>query len=263
MRGITGTSHRGRLGGAFARTTALALAVFDALEQAWGGRVGLAVEGQRGRVSQVLVVLIEAELGLDGGAVDTELVKAVAGTLGELHVLFAAVCVDGELNLEVHAGDNLGVGELPDVNVVAADDAGQPLDVLSDVLDTNVLGGGLEQNARSGKGKRDRRLENNHGDEKRDGGISIELARPIGEPDDQSSDDDADIAEGIAEDVEHHGVHTHVSMVVAGGLASLLGECVVVASVDARVSATSVLGFVAVRLDGSGAVVALGALKEG
>ncbi|KAL5346693.1 hypothetical protein ACLOAV_008400 [Pseudogymnoascus australis] len=82
------------------------------------------------------------EAKLDGGAVDAVCVEALAHRLGDFHVAgSAALGGDVESDLNVQAGDDLGVGELPDVGVVAGDDAGDVLDVLNDI---KVVGGGLE-----------------------------------------------------------------------------------------------------------------------
>ena len=46
----------------------------------------------------------------------------------------------------MHGSHNLGVGQLPDVDVMAAKDARQILDVLSDVVDIDVVRSRLEKN---------------------------------------------------------------------------------------------------------------------
>ena len=89
------------------------------------------------------VLGVKAELGLYRSAVNTETVEALAGTAGQFHVLLTAMRVDREGNLDVHACDELCVGELPDVDVVACDDTGESLDILSNLGDTDVLRGGL------------------------------------------------------------------------------------------------------------------------
>lgn len=126
-------------------------AIVDALEQARhvalglsaAPRGGVAVEGEGAGLAMV-AALIEAELGLDGGAVDAVGVQALAGLLGELHVLLPALLRDGEGHLDVHRGDELRVRQLPDVYMVAADDAGKVLDVLLDLRELEVVGGCLE-----------------------------------------------------------------------------------------------------------------------
>ena len=83
-----------------------------------------AVEGQPGSVFAMAVLLIKAELGLDGGTVDAEAMKTLAGPLCQLHVLRTVVGVKRERYLQVHTGHHLGVGELPNVDVMAAHDSG-------------------------------------------------------------------------------------------------------------------------------------------
>lgn len=217
------------------------LAVVYAFQETGGLAVSItaAIHSQRCGIPSVRVLFIEAELGLDSGAVDAEPVQALARPLGQLHVLFAAVLVDGEGHLQVHAGDDLGIRQLPDVDVVAAHDSWKTLDVLADVLDANVLGGGLQENPGGCASKGDGRLEDDGGDEQRHGGIAVELARPVREPYDEGGDDDADVAQRVAQNMEHHGVHAHVGVAVAAGLgARLLRQGVVVAVVDARVAAS-------------------------
>ena len=73
-------------------------------------------------------------------------VQALADRLGDLHVARCApLDGDGEGDLDVQTSDDLGVGELPDVDVVAGDDAGDVLNVFFDVVDIEVVGGGLEE----------------------------------------------------------------------------------------------------------------------
>lgn len=168
VRRVTTSSGRGSLGRALeAGAAPLLLAVLYALQETDVGLSSVhgAVEVEGGGLCGLLVLLVEAELGLDGGAVDAEPVETLAGAAGEFHILLATMGVDGERDLEVHAGDELGVGELPDVDVVAGDDTGEGLDVLSDLLDADILGGGLEEHARRGEGQGDRSLEDDDGDE--------------------------------------------------------------------------------------------------
>lgn len=79
------------------------LAVLDTLEQAdvWLVHVRLAsVEGsiilKGGGLLGVAMLLVEAELGLDGGAMDAESVETLSGSSRKLHILLTAVGVDGE-----------------------------------------------------------------------------------------------------------------------------------------------------------------------
>jgi hypothetical protein len=97
-----------------------------------------------------------------------------------------------------------------------------------------MLGSGLQENSRSASSKRDTCLEDDSRDEQGDGRIGVNLARPIGEPDDESRDHDSNVAKHISNDMKNHGVHTHISVVVAMAilLASLLGKGVVVTMVN-------------------------------
>lgn len=47
----------------------------------------------------------------------------------------------------MHAGDNFCVRELPDVNMMAADDSRKLFNILADFRDTDIFRGGLEQDA--------------------------------------------------------------------------------------------------------------------
>lgn len=108
-------------GGVVARhgAAALADAVVDALEQAVivaaraPAHLGGTVAGA-GQLAELLpcllgmvVRLVEAELGLDGGAVDAESVKALPHPFSEGHVLLTPRLRDGEGDLDVHRGHDL------------------------------------------------------------------------------------------------------------------------------------------------------------
>lgn len=199
------------------------------------------------------VLLVEAELGLDGGAVDAEAVEALPGSASQLHVLLTTMRVDGERDLDMHAGDELCVGELPDVNVMAGNNTGECLNILANLGNADVLRGSLEQDSCGTACERNASLENDGGDEQRDSGIGIHLSRPVGKPDDQSGSHNTNVAEHITDDVKNHGVHTHVVVTVAMAalLAGLLGQSVVVTVVNARVSASSGGVRMRMRLDKS------------
>ena len=109
-------------------------AVVDALEEAGGVAVGgdgglgaaaggvlAAVEGVGeggggpgpstvvAAVAAVAAGLVDAELGLDGGAVDAISVQAFPGLLSKLHVLLSSLFRDGEGNLDMHRSNELRV----------------------------------------------------------------------------------------------------------------------------------------------------------
>lgn len=219
-----------------------ARAVVDTFEKADVG-VGLlqravGAGGPLRSVVGLLLVLREAELGLDGGAVDAECMETLAGALSQLHVLLAAVGVDGEGNLEVHARHDLGVGQLPDVDVVAADDTGERLDVFPNLRYADVFWRRLEEDLGGGARERDAGVEDDGGDEERDGRVGVVLAGQIGQPDDECGYDDANVAQRIAYDMEDHGIHAHIAVAVAMTTTSavFLGQGVVVADMDAGIS---------------------------
>jgi hypothetical protein len=196
------------------------------------------------------VLGVETELGLYRSTVNTETVEALAGTASEFHILLTAMRVDREGNLDVHACNELCVGELPDVDVVACNNTGESLDILSNLRDTNVLRSGLKKNSSSAPGKRNTSLEDNGSNEQGDGGISVFLARPVGKPDDKGGNHDTNVSKHIADDVEDHSVHAHISVIVTVTVlfGSILGEGVVVTVVDARVSSGSSRMGVGVRV---------------
>lgn len=170
----------------------------------------------------VVVLGVEAELGLDGGGVDAVGVQAAADSLCQLHVARGALALEVELDLDVQAADELGVAELPDVDVVAGDDAGKVLDVGFDVLDGNAGGNSLEEDARSSLAKRDGRGEDNSGDDERDGRVHVEAPAEVGEPDEECGGNDADVTEGITQNVEEDTAHVEVTVRVAVATALLL-----------------------------------------
>lgn len=115
---------------------------------------------------------------------DAEAVEAFSGTFGQLHVLLAAVRVHRKRDLEVHAGDDFGVRQLPNVDMMAADNSRKGLDVLADILDTDVLRGCLKEDPGGGNRERNGRLENDSSDDQGYGRVGVIFAGPLREPDD-------------------------------------------------------------------------------
>lgn len=145
--------------------------------------------------------------------------------------------VNGERDLDVHAGDELGVGKLPDVNVMTSDDARQRLDILSNILNVDVLGCRLEENAGGGASERDRSVQNDGRDEERNSWVRVELAGPVGKPYDESRRHDTNVSKGVTYDVQNHSVHTHVTVIMAVSLLRRLsGQRVIVTIMDARIA---------------------------
>lgn len=149
----------------------------------------------------VIMLGVKAELGLDGGGVNTVGVEAAADGQGELHVACGALALEVEFDLDVQAADELGVAELPDVDVVAGDDAGEIFDVGFDVFDADSSRNGLQEDARGGLAERNGGGENDGSDDKRDGRVHVEAPAVVGEPNEKCGGDDTDVAEGVTQDV--------------------------------------------------------------
>lgn len=131
----------------------------------------------------------------------------------------------------MHGCNDLGVRELPDVHVMARQYIRQRLNVVANLLELKILRRSLQEDLRGGEGEREGGFENDDGNEERHGRIGVVLARPVGQPDDQSGDDDADISEGVAKHVENHGIHTHVAVIVSVAGRAFLARLVVVVGV--------------------------------
>lgn len=154
------------------------------------------------------------------------------------HVPVGALALDVEADLDVERGDELGVAELPDVEVVAADDSRKLLDVLDDVVDAEAGGHGLEEDPGGGLAERDGGEEDDDGDEQGDGRVCIVAPGVVCEPDEEGRDDDADVAEGVAQDMEEDTAHIQVVTVT------------VTVAAMAAVTAVTLLGVLMVEVGG-------------
>ena len=114
------------------------------------------------------------------------------------------------------------------MDVMAANDSRESLNVLLDVLHINPVRSGLKQNVCRSHGEGAGRSKNDKSDKQRDRGIRIVLARPVGKPDDQGSDYDAHVTESVSNHMQNHGVHAHVSVVMSVALLARLLWLVVV-----------------------------------
>lgn len=105
---------------------------------------------------------------------DPVLMQAAPHRARKLHVPRRALALEIVLDLDVQGSDELGVAELPDVEVVAAQDAGEEADVFLDVVDGEPGGYGLEEDAGGGFAERDGGAEDDDGDDEGDGGVGVE-----------------------------------------------------------------------------------------
>lgn len=104
----------------------------------------------RPTVPDVVVLRVQTELWLDGGRVDAVLVEAVSDRLGELHVPCRALILEVKPDLDVQTTDEFRIAELPYMNVMAANDSREILNIIFDVVDVDADRYSLEQNPRSG-----------------------------------------------------------------------------------------------------------------
>ena len=215
---------------------------------AGGGRAFGAVVFVAGISAAAVVVLrVEAELGLDGGGVDAIGVQAAADSECELHVASRALTLEVKLDLDVQAADKLGVAELPDVDVVARHDAGEVFDIGLDVVNANTSGNCLEEDARCGFAEGDGGCQDDGSDDERNGRVHVETPAVVGEPNKECGGDNADIAESVAQNVKEDTAHVEVAVVVTT-LGLLLGLSVsVLLVVDRLALGASVAGVLALQ----------------
>lgn len=143
---------------------------------------------------------------------DAEPVQTLPYLPGKMHVACRAGAFDVAVDLNVEAGDDFGVAELPDVEVVTAEDAGEFFDIGFDVVDVKADGDGLEENTAGGFTERDGAGEDDDGDEEGDARVDVVAPAVGGEPDKERAGDDADVAECIAHDMQEDSSHVKISV---------------------------------------------------
>jgi hypothetical protein len=182
------------------------------------------------RRCRVVVFRVEAELGLNGGRVNAILVKAVADGTGEFHVSCRSLALEVEVDLNVQTCNQLGVAQLPDVEVVGTNNTRKLLNILLDVIDAQTSRDSLEQDARGGETERNGRSENDAGDDEGNTRIGVEAPFVIGEPDEQGRSNDTDVSKSVAHNVKEDTTHVEivVRMTVATSAGLFLGLSVVV-----------------------------------
>lgn len=155
---------------------------------------------------------VEAEFGLDGGRVHSVFVKAIADGTSKLHVSCGTFALEIKVDLDVQAGDKLGVAQLPDVDVMAADDAWQHLNVSLNVINVQTQRDSLQEDTGGGLAERNGRTKDDDGDDERNGRISVETPRVVGKPDEKRSCNNTNVSEGISHDMEEDAAHVEVPM---------------------------------------------------
>jgi len=113
------------------------------------------------------VVLVKTELGLNRRRVDPIFVKASTDFPSKLHVACRAVPFEVERDLNMKRCDQFGIRKLPDVNVVARDDAIQLRDIVADVVNRQSGRHSLKENSRGRLAQGNRRAKNDDGNDQR------------------------------------------------------------------------------------------------
>jgi hypothetical protein len=130
----------------------------------------------------------------------------------------------------------LGVTKLPNVHMMAADDAWNVFNIFFDILDIDMIWSRLEKNLGGRRGQGDGGAEDNQSDEKRHSRIRIVSTRPGCEPNNKRRYDNTDIAESVSNNVENHSIHTHIIMAMAMASLRCLFRLVVVVTSMPRVA---------------------------
>ncbi|KAH0357191.1 cation efflux protein, partial [Aureobasidium melanogenum] len=127
-----------------------------------------------GKWCGMVVFRIKAELGLNGRRVDAIFVKAVANGAGQFHVSGRSLALEIKVDLDVQACNELGVAQLPYVEVMGTNNTRKLLNVFLDIINAQTSGNSLKQDTRGSKAKGDGRGENDAGDDQGNTRISIE-----------------------------------------------------------------------------------------
>lgn len=155
--------------------------------------------------------------------------KTLANCGGLLHVALRAVSLKVVVDADMKTGDELGVAELPDVEVVDALDTGEILNVVADIVHLDTVRDGLKENARCGLAERNSRTKDDDGNDKRNGRVEVVAAGELALPDDDGSDNDTNVSKSIAHDVQEDSLHVEIAVrVTATATAALSGLAVLV-----------------------------------
>lgn len=196
---------------------------------ATAARIG---RGRRG----VFDITLRCKLGLDGRRVDSVGMQALSYLPSKAHVPLRALALDLSVDLDMDRSNDLGVTQLPDVEMMRTDYSGKSLDVLLDVIDTHPGRHGLEKDTRSGLTEGNGRGENDDSDHQRNARIHVESPVVIGQPNDQGRGDHADISKSITHDMQENTPHVQImTMTVFIGFLGL-GLSVVVRFVKVIIS---------------------------
>lgn len=142
----------------------------------------------------MVVSNVQAEFRLNSGRVDAIFVKALADLLGKVHVACRAFMLEVEVDLDVKRGDELGIGQLPNMQMMTGDNTVKVTDVVFDVVNGEVFRNSLQQDARCSFAKWESREQNDDSDEEGNSRIGIVPPRKVRLPDEEGSCNDTNIA---------------------------------------------------------------------
>ena len=186
------------------------------------------------RARNTVRIATRRELRLDSRRVNAVRMQTQPHLSRELHVPVRPFALDVVADLDVQRRHEIGVAKLPDVQVVAAEHARERLNVFDDVVDGHSSWRGLEEDARGCFAERDGGAEDYDCDDERNAWVDVVAPGVVCKPDYEGGGDDADVSQGVTQDVEEHATHVEIVRVAAGLFLSFgLGVVVVVVEVVA------------------------------
>lgn len=136
--------------------------------------------------------------------------QALANHLCLAHKLPNALLLDDDMC----ASQALRLIQPPDVQLVHAEHAGNAFEIFLDVHEVHAWWCALEQDVAGATCQWDSGRENHERNVERDGRVDVEAVGRMREPDDKRGDDDADVVEGIAHDVDHGPEHAEIAVLL-------------------------------------------------
>lgn len=156
------------------------------------------------------------KLGLDGARVDPPSVQVGTDLGSNVHVLFGLSGRAVDQNMD--RGDDLALAELPHVKLVEVKHAVDIHDRVTHGFERDGSGNTLEQNVRGRLAERQGRVEDDDGDEERDGRVRVESPPGVRVQDEETGGNDTDVAESVAENVEEDTLHVHAAVRVTAAV---------------------------------------------
>lgn len=172
---------------------------------------------------------------------------------GNVHILFGLF--RAAVDKDVNRGNDFGFGELPDVQLVEVENAFDGLNGLADGFEADRSRDTLEEDVGGGLAEGQRRVEDDDGDEERDGWVRVESPPCVGVHDEEASCDNTDVAKSIAKDVEENTLHVHTTLpmrVTASVRVAVTGSIVWVSRGAVRMTSVGVVRMRRVTVLGRG-----------